>query len=145
MSQNNARKSPFKSNENLNVSSNGNSKGNISSSKLESLRSQENQSGYTPQLKRVQNMQQNRSQNSQSAHAPRSSSNNIANVSSSSLHNQSVAHAHNISNHSNIAMNPHRNENILCAVLALIKELNESELELIKRDIDKKFTTKSKH
>ena len=33
----------------------------------------------------------------------------------------------------------HRNENILCAVLALIKELNESELELIKRDIDKKL------
>jgi cilla- and flagella-associated protein len=48
MSQNNARKSPFKSNENLNVSANNNSKNNISSSKLESLRSQENQSGYTP-------------------------------------------------------------------------------------------------
>lgn len=141
MSQNNARKSPFKSNENLQQPS----KGNVSSSKLESLRSQENQSGYTPQLKRVQNMQQNRSQNSQSAHAPRSNSNNpVSNISQSSLHNQSVAHAHNISNHS-MAMNPHRNENILCAVLALIKELNESELELIKRDIDKKLTTKSKH
>jgi len=33
----------------------------------------------------------------------------------------------------------HRNENILCAVLALIKELSESELELIKRDIEKKL------
>ena len=71
MSQNNAqmRKSPFKSNENLVPANQGVSKGQISSSKLESLRSQEN-SGYTPQLKRVQNMQQNRS-NSSSAHAPR--------------------------------------------------------------------------
>jgi len=36
-------------------------------------------------------------------------------------------------------MGTHRNENILCAVLALIKELNESELELIRRDIEKKL------
>ena len=83
-------------------------------------------------------MQQNRSQNSQSAHAPRSSSNGgIAGISQGSVHNQSVAHQPN--------MNPHRNENILCAVLALIKELNESELELIKRDIDKKLQNKIKH
>jgi len=50
-------------------------------------------------------------------------------------------HQHNISNHdmSSASMNPQKNENILCAVLALIKELNEGELELIKRDIDKKL------
>lgn len=35
-----------------------------------------------------------------------------------------------------------RNENILCAVLALLKELNESELELVKRDIEKKIIIK---
>jgi hypothetical protein len=39
-------------------------------------------------------------------------------------------------------MSTHRNENLLCAVLALIKELNESELELIKRDIEKKLQQK---
>ena len=33
-----------------------------------------------------------------------------------------------------------RNENILCAVLALLKELGESELELVKRDIENKIT-----
>jgi hypothetical protein len=66
-------------------------------------------------------------------------------------HNQSVAsvgggqsnsHVHSMSNQnagSSSGTNMHRNENILCAVLALIKELNESELELIKRDIDKKL------
>ena len=32
-----------------------------------------------------------------------------------------------------------RNENILCAVLALMKELGEGELELVKRDIEKKI------
>jgi len=32
----------------------------------------------------------------------------------------------------------HRNENILCAVLALLKELDEGGLELVKRDIDRK-------
>ena len=32
-----------------------------------------------------------------------------------------------------------RNENILCAVLALLKELGESELELVRRDIEKKL------
>jgi hypothetical protein len=35
-----------------------------------------------------------------------------------------------------------RNENILCAVLALLKELGESELELVKRDIEKKIMVK---
>ncbi|CDW90829.1 leucine rich repeat family protein [Stylonychia lemnae] len=35
-----------------------------------------------------------------------------------------------------------RNENILCAVLALLKELGESELELVKRDIEKKIMMK---
>ena len=51
------------------------------------------------------------------------------------------AHSHNISNHnmSNASLNAHKNENILCAVLALVKELNEGELELIKRDIEKKL------
>jgi len=38
----------------------------------------------------------------------------------------------------------HRNENILCAVLALLKELGDSELELVKRDIDRKLGS-SKH
>jgi len=32
-----------------------------------------------------------------------------------------------------------RSENILCAVLALLKELGESELELVRRDIEKKL------
>ena len=36
----------------------------------------------------------------------------------------------------------HRNENILCAVLALLKELGESELELVKRDIERKLGQK---
>ena len=40
---------------------------------------------------------------------------------------------------SNASLNAHKNENILCAVLALVKELNEGELELIKRDIEKKL------
>eukprot|EP00347_Sterkiella_histriomuscorum_P018621 403344821 len=35
-----------------------------------------------------------------------------------------------------------RNENILCAVLALLKELDENGLELVKRDIDKKIQLK---
>lgn len=37
-----------------------------------------------------------------------------------------------------------RNENILCAVLALLKELDENGLELVKRDIDRKIGEKSK-
>ena len=32
-----------------------------------------------------------------------------------------------------------RNQNILCAVLALLKELDEGGLELVKRDIDRKL------
>lgn len=36
----------------------------------------------------------------------------------------------------------YRNENILCAVLALLKELDESGLELVKRDIDRKLQNK---
>jgi len=39
---------------------------------------------------------------------------------------------------STVTTNP-RNENILCAVLALLKELDESGLELVKRDIDRKI------
>eukprot|EP00830_Metopus_es_P022284 TRINITY_DN9811_c0_g1_i1.p1 TRINITY_DN9811_c0_g1~~TRINITY_DN9811_c0_g1_i1.p1 ORF type:complete len:265 (-),score=57.87 TRINITY_DN9811_c0_g1_i1:59-853(-) len=35
-----------------------------------------------------------------------------------------------------------RNENILCAVLALLKELDSKSLELIKRDIDRKIASK---
>jgi hypothetical protein len=60
--------------------------------------------------------------------------------------NTAVNHVHNTSNMSQ--QNTHRNENILCAVLALVKELNESELELIKRDIEKKLSAlqvKNKH
>ena len=38
--------------------------------------------------------------------------------------------------------NNYRNENILCAVLALLKELDESGLELVKRDIDRKLFNK---
>lgn len=37
------------------------------------------------------------------------------------------------------ASGSYRNENILCAVLALLKELDESGLELVKRDIDRKL------
>jgi len=40
------------------------------------------------------------------------------------------------------AGNEHRNENILCAVLALLKELDESGLELVKRDIERKLAMK---
>jgi len=36
----------------------------------------------------------------------------------------------------------YRNENILCAVLALLKELDESGLELVKRDIERKLQGK---
>jgi hypothetical protein len=36
----------------------------------------------------------------------------------------------------------HRNENILCAVLALLKELGDGELELVKRDIERKLQSK---
>ena len=37
-----------------------------------------------------------------------------------------------------------RNENILCAVLALLKELDESGLELVKRDIERKLSSRKK-
>jgi hypothetical protein len=40
-----------------------------------------------------------------------------------------------------VAGTEQRNENILCAVLALMKELGEGELELVKRDIEKKIAT----
>ena len=33
-----------------------------------------------------------------------------------------------------------KNENILCAVLALLKELDENSLELVKRDIERKMS-----
>lgn len=33
-----------------------------------------------------------------------------------------------------------KNENILCAVLALIKELDENSLEIVRRDIDRKLS-----
>lgn len=38
-----------------------------------------------------------------------------------------------------IGGNNYRNENILCAVLALLKELDENGLELVKRDIERKI------
>ena len=37
-----------------------------------------------------------------------------------------------------------RNENIIYAVLALLKELDEGELEFIKRDIDQKLDKRNK-
>jgi hypothetical protein len=40
---------------------------------------------------------------------------------------------------SGAANSNYRNENILCAVLALLKELDEGGLELVKRDIDRKL------
>lgn len=62
--------------------------------------------------------------------------------SQSGINNENIntnhSHSHSLSNNQQIN-NSHRNENILCAVLALIKELSESELELIKRDIEKKL------
>lgn len=50
----------------------------------------------------------------------------------------------NLSNRNNNSAtgNNYRNENILCAVLALLKELDESGLELVKRDIDRKLFNK---
>jgi hypothetical protein len=36
----------------------------------------------------------------------------------------------------------YKNENILWAVLVLLKDLEENELELVKRDIDKKLSLK---
>jgi hypothetical protein len=50
----------------------------------------------------------------------------------------------NLSNRNNGSAtgNNYRNENILCAVLALLKELDESGLELVKRDIDRKLFNK---
>jgi hypothetical protein len=42
---------------------------------------------------------------------------------------------------SSASLNAQKSENILCAVLALVKELNEGELELIKRDIEKKLAS----
>lgn len=62
--------------------------------------------------------------------------------SQSGINNENIntnhSHSHSLSNNQQINSS-HRNENILCAVLALIKELSESELELIKRDIEKKL------
>jgi len=46
------------------------------------------------------------------------------------------------SQHTLSQQNNYRNENILCAVLALLKELDESGLELVKRDIDRKLQGK---
>jgi hypothetical protein len=39
----------------------------------------------------------------------------------------------------NVNANNYRNENILCAVLALLKELDESGLELVRRDVERKM------
>ena len=35
-----------------------------------------------------------------------------------------------------------RNENIICAVLSLLKELDQNSLELIRRDVDRKLCNK---
>ena len=35
-----------------------------------------------------------------------------------------------------------RNENLLCAVLALLKELDDSSLELVRREIDRKLVSR---
>ena len=53
------------------------------------------------------------------------------------------ANQSNLSNRNNTSTpNNYRNENILCAVLALLKELDENGLELVKRDIDRKLFNK---
>ncbi len=39
----------------------------------------------------------------------------------------------------NVNASNYRNENILCAVLALLKELDESGLELVRRDVERKM------
>ena len=59
-----------------------------------------------------------------------------------SHHGGGNANAGNFSNANTTQNNNYRNENILCAVLALLKELDESGLELVKRDIDRKLQTK---
>lgn len=58
--------------------------------------------------------------------------------------NTPLPQQHSFSQASNIGSqnNNYRNENILCAVLALLKELDESGLELVKRDIDRKLISK---
>ncbi len=38
-----------------------------------------------------------------------------------------------------VASSSSRNENILCAVLSLLKELDPKGLELVRRDIDRKL------
>lgn len=49
------------------------------------------------------------------------------------------------SNHGHIInQKSQRNENILYAVLALLKEFDEGELEFIKRDIDQKLEKRNK-
>ena len=55
-----------------------------------------------------------------------------------SLAEKPVGPSAQISANHTVTTNP-RNENILCAVLALLKELDESGLELVKRDIDRKI------
>jgi hypothetical protein len=76
----------------------------------------------------------------------RSSSVNSGLTSISVSNHQNPPHHHQASVSSST---PHqqegRNENILCAVLALLKELGESELELVKRDIEKKILVKQQN
>ena len=54
----------------------------------------------------------------------------------------SVQSSHSTPSQAPAASSNHRNENILCAVLALLKELDESGLELVKRDIERKLQKK---
>jgi hypothetical protein len=60
----------------------------------------------------------------------------------------SIGTAANGQNHHNsvapsVAGGNPRNQNILCAVLSLIKELDESGLEMVKRDVERKLQAKS--
>ena len=47
-------------------------------------------------------------------------------------------HENAIKQNSNNTIN--KNENILCAVLALLKELDETSLELVRREIERKIS-----
>ena len=61
-------------------------------------------------------------------------------------HNGSVSSMAGGQNHNNsvtpgMGSNP-RNQNILCAVLSLLKELDEGGLEMVKRDVERKLQAK---
>ena len=49
-----------------------------------------------------------------------------------------LSHQNVVSSPEKTETNTQRNQNILCAVLALLKELDDGGLELVKRDIERK-------